>query len=595
MPRWSRPRALTAPGAAPTSPPSAARPLGAARGGMRGSPSEPRATARLQARYVRARAGRARTRRTRARSARRSGRARWPRRSPRSRGGRRDAHGVPPCASHRLRPTRRPRSARPARRGRVCDPSGPPNAAASQRMCARWRRAPRTIRSARSPASSLRGSRSIHSGARCVWSTCCGQTGPVCASIGASRAQTKSSTAGDVSSSSTFGRRLPSAERSTGSSQASSRVRSRSPSGASADPPQRGPSAPAATKSRARLAAVAVASWHARSVSPHVTSPRRASSAIRTCDSAAARPSSRASSDPADVIRDPGGRVAEARVREPLAAGRGAQRHHAVGLRDVDVRGGHDGVQQRLRRAGARGRADATARERRRLRIVVQLAVAHRRRGSASSRRPASSPAPPEPESCSASLPPPTAPTPATHSTSPPRRRDTFAEVVVRRPAPAVSASAASRRARRTSRPSASAGTSADWSTLSTQSTVRSPRRAVHRDFPAPALDEIHHPVRRNAPEWLNVTELHERRPRPRAAGAADRGRHDARLRAGPRRRADAAARGRAGADRRALRRARRARRGAPRARALPHARASTPRRTARSATCRAGAASSAC
>ncbi len=71
-------------------------------------------------------------------------------------------------------------------------------------------------------------------------------------------------------------------------------------------------------------------------------------------------------------VRDPGGRVAEALPHELLAVGRAGQDVDAVGMRVVDVRRRHEGVQQRLDRGSRHGGIELAAHE-----VGDHLLVAH--------------------------------------------------------------------------------------------------------------------------------------------------------------------------------------------------------------------------
>ena len=72
-------------------------------------------------------------------------------------------------------------------------------------------------------------------------------------------------------------------------------------------------------------------------------------------------------------VGDPDRRVAEALARQPLAVGRSRQHVDAVGMRVVDVRRGHEGVQQRLDRRPRHRRVELAAHE-----VRDHLLVAHR-------------------------------------------------------------------------------------------------------------------------------------------------------------------------------------------------------------------------
>src|SRR4051794_12704632 len=134
-------------------------------------------------------------------------------------------------------------------------------------------------RSHRTAASSDDGSNGIHSGRRFVCTRWSGQAAPTSVSCGASREETNSSTRGDVSTTSTFGRSELTAPRSAGRTSRSSAARSSSPTAAPFSmPPNRGvPFVFVLTKSAARLITSSVRRYASSAVSPHTTSPCLAS------------------------------------------------------------------------------------------------------------------------------------------------------------------------------------------------------------------------------------------------------------------------------------------------------------------------------
>ena len=229
------------------------------------------------------------------------------------------------------------------------------------------------MRSPSVAASSAAGSKGTQSGRRLVCTRWSGQGAPTSTSSGAAADATNSRTRGEVSTHRTLGRSLETAPRSAGRISASSAGRRRR--AARGRPAEPRPARRARVdevdrlvddRDRAPVGGLGRLAPHDQAVLGQDDELQRGVRPHRLAHLPRER-------EPGADVRDPGRPPAEALRHEALAVGGACQDVDAVRVRVVDVRGGDEGVQQRLDRAARHRRVDLAARE-----VGDHLLVAHR-------------------------------------------------------------------------------------------------------------------------------------------------------------------------------------------------------------------------